>query len=85
MPNFILSPGRALVFLTLAVLGVLFYSPVIYYPFVHDDVALIQANPDIGRWDNIVDIFLQPVMDLGNGKVPVLYYRPVLEVINRFQ
>ncbi|MEI6437481.1 MAG: tetratricopeptide repeat protein [Candidatus Omnitrophota bacterium] len=71
--------------LFLAVLGLFFYAPVLQYPFVHDDVAFIRLNPDIGRWDNIADAFLHPGVDLGSGRVPTPYYRPVLEVLNRAQ
>ena len=81
----IFAPKMALVFLALAVLGVIFYGPAAQYPFVHDDVVFIQANPDIGRWDNIADVFFHPGVNWGAGSIATPYYGPVLEVIYRLE
>lgn len=83
MGKLMVIPKTVLVFLALAVLGFLFYGPALRYPFVHDDVAFIQANPDIGRWDNLADVFLRPGLNSGGGTITTLYYRPALEAVYR--
>jgi len=72
------------VFFLLLFLGLLTYSNAIFHPFVHDDVAFIQHNPQI-RDLNLSDIFTRKA-DFGDGHSIVnSYYRPLLEVFNRIQ
>jgi Flp pilus assembly protein TadD len=77
------SPRTYIVLLVLCVLGLLVYANAIAHPFVHDDIVYIQWNPFIGRWDNILDVFLHPQLPFGHVQTP--YYRPVLEIFYRLE
>ncbi len=71
--------------LVLIGIGLSVYFSAIFHPFVHDDVVFILQNPNIARWDNITDAFFRPsIPQIFEGLVTP-YYRPVLEVLYRFQ
>ncbi|MBF0595149.1 MAG: tetratricopeptide repeat protein [Candidatus Omnitrophica bacterium] len=78
-------PRMALAFLVLALLGSFFYRAAGHFPFVHDDIAFIKDNPEIGRWDNIADVFFRTAIPLEGVKIQTPYYRPVLELLYRLQ
>lgn len=73
------------VFPLLLVLGFLLYGNVLSYPFVHDDYIFIVGNTDIGRWNNLADVFLGRPQAMTSGQENInAYYRPLLDVTNRF-
>lgn len=80
-----LDRGQGGHILILIALGFLAYSNAIFHPFVHDDVVFILQNPNIGRWDNIGDAFLRPAIPQFFQGLVTPYYRPILEVIYRFE
>lgn len=65
-------------------LGLLTYANAIFHPFVHDDVVFIQNNPDINDF-NFKDIFLQTTIDSKQHPAVNTYYRPLIELLYRFQ
>lgn len=73
------------VFAAFLLVGFLLYGNVLSYPFVHDDYIFIVGNAQIGRWDNMSQVFLgKPSgMAIDQGNVNA-YYRPLLDVVNRF-
>jgi len=78
-----LSPWQ--VFPFLLVIALLLYGNVMSYPFVHDDYVFIVNNADIGRWDNLSDVFLGPAQAVALDQNNVnTYYRPLLDIVNRF-
>ena len=78
-----LSPWQ--VFPFLLVIALLLYGNVLSYPFVHDDYVFIVNNADIGRWDNLSDVFLGPAQAVALDQNNVnTYYRPLLDIVNRF-
>jgi tetratricopeptide (TPR) repeat protein len=81
----ILRPKAAFAFAILAVLGLLIYANAVGHPFVHDDVVFILQNPNIARWDNIGQAFLDAGVPFQGLKITTPYYRPVLEIIYRSQ
>jgi tetratricopeptide (TPR) repeat protein len=83
--SFILRPKPYQVLLCLVVLGFFVYGNTLSFPFVHDDIAFIINNPNIARWDNILDAFLTPGVGFASFKIVTPYYRPVLEVLYRLE
>ncbi|MFH0753625.1 MAG: hypothetical protein V2A70_03565 [Candidatus Omnitrophota bacterium] len=80
---FLKSPRPYIVLMALCVLGLFLYANTLSFPFVQDDVFFIRLNPFIGRWDNILDVFLHPAGSLLRGQM--CYYRPLLEVFYRLE
>jgi len=76
---------RTRVLMVLSVLGFLVYFNAIAHPFVHDDVVFVQMNPNIGRWDNLLETFLTPGVPFQTLKITTPYYRPLLEIFYRLQ
>ena len=74
--------GSPQIFLILFFLGVIIYSNVVSYPFVHDERIFILQNPSIGDL-NIKDIFLTPPAAPNDFSLVNTYYRPFLELLNR--
>ena len=70
-----------MVFIGLAALGFFIYVNAIPHPFVHDDIAFIQLNPNIARWDNIGEAFIHPGVPFADMRISTPYYRPFLEVL----
>lgn len=72
------------IFLAFLLLALALYGNAISYPFVHDDHIFIVHNFNLGRWDDLQSIFSGPSAFLSpEGKAVNLYYRPVLEVVNK--
>jgi len=72
-------------FFILLVLGGIVYVQTIWYPFVHDDFVFIVGNPDIGRFDDLKEVFLRSSRFESGFSVINLYYRPVLDVLYKVQ
>lgn len=75
---------RQIVFIFLAV-GLISYANAIFHPFVHDDVALIQNNPQIASWKDLSSYFLKT--DSVKDVAPIVnaYYRPFLEIFYKIE
>ncbi len=69
----------------LLVLGCLIYGGTLRNPFVHDDFVFIVGNPDIGRWDDLKDIFFKPSRFGESHTIINQYYRPVLDIFCKIQ
>ena len=67
--------------LTLIFLGLLGFFNAIRHPFVHDDVVFILNNPHISELNHWVEPFQKSTVADGLNT----YYRPVLELLNRFE
>jgi protein O-mannosyl-transferase len=76
---------RTRALMVLSFLGLLVYFNAVAHPFVHDDVVFVQMNPNIARWDNLGDSFLNPGIPLVSSKIITPYYRPLLEIFYRLQ
>lgn len=70
------------VYFILFAAGFLVYGNAIFHPFVHDDVAFIAQNPQIGNLD-LKNIFVQLASPSGQSAIINTYYRPVLELYYR--
>lgn len=72
------------VLLVFLLLALALYANTLSYPFVHDDHIFIVGNPDLGRWDDLKDIFVKPAaFSFHQENIVNLYYRPVLEIVNK--
>ncbi len=67
--------------LALIFFGLLAFCNAIRHPFVHDDVVFILNNPHITEFNHPLELF-KVKTTLGGINV---YYRPVLEIIYRFE
>lgn len=72
-------------FLSLIAVACFAYLPVLFYPFVHDDIVFVKENPAIRHWDNWPGIFLNrpacyPALTSINT-----YYRPLLDILYRVE
>jgi len=65
-------------------LGFLVYSNAIFHPFVHDDIAFIEKNPNIASLE-FNSIFLRPSSPIDQNPLINAYYRPLLELFTRIQ
>ena len=63
--------------------GLLAFFNAIRHPFVHDDVVFILNNPHITELGSWVEVFKVPTIG-GVGGLNT-YYRPVLEILYRFE
>jgi protein O-mannosyl-transferase len=79
-----LLPSRRDILLFLLI-GILLYLPVLFFPFVHDDVVFIQLNPQIGNLKNIGALFLQQAVAPQDLPQANPYYRPLLELFYRLE
>ncbi len=67
----------------LFVVGILAFAQTVYYPFVHDDVVFIVANPTIQTID-LGQIFLRTDADKTVSLINT-YYRPMLDLLYRIE
>jgi tetratricopeptide (TPR) repeat protein len=70
--------------LSLAFIAFLTFANAIYHPFVHDDIAFIVQNPQIGHLDHLAGIFFQTMNSAGHEGLNI-FYRPVLEIFYRLE
>ncbi|MDD3375028.1 MAG: tetratricopeptide repeat protein [Candidatus Omnitrophica bacterium] len=73
------------VFLILLALGAVAYLQTMWYSFVHDDFVFIVGNPDIGRLDDLKEVFLRSSRFEGGSPIVNLYYRPILDIVYKIQ